>query len=124
MAQPAPAVATGIRMYQGQPSGIEATVYTAPGYASGSPYQAGPTALARRIIVCNATASAATLTLYLVPTGSTAGGANMIMNAVSIAAEETQIFDLEQEMNPGDFLALLSSAANTLTVTISGVTFQ
>lgn len=111
-------------MYQGQPGVAESTAYTAPAYASGSPYAAGPTALARRIIVCNPTATAATFTLYLVPTGGTAGAANTLFSAISIAAGQTQIFDVEQDLNPGDFLAVLAGTAAALTVTISGVTFQ
>ena len=124
MAQPGAAVATGIRMYQGQPGTVEGTAYTAPPYVSESPYQAGATALARRIIVCNPTAATATFTLYLVPTGDTAGVANVIFSAVEITAGQTQIFDLEQEMDPGDFLAVMAGTAAALTVTISGVTFQ
>ncbi|MDA8395253.1 MAG: hypothetical protein M0T72_08455 [Candidatus Dormibacteraeota bacterium] len=63
-------------------------------------------------------------TLYLVPTGGTAGAANAIFSAISIAAGQTQIFDLEQDLNPGDFMADLASVAASLTVTVSGVTFQ
>lgn len=124
MAQPAAAVATAERLYEGQPGTTEATLYTAPAYASGSPYQAGATALAKRLIVCNTTASAATLTLYLVPSGGTAGVANMLFNALSVAAGTTQILDLEQSMNPGDFIAGLQSVAAALTVSLSGATFQ
>ncbi len=124
MAQPAPAVATPDRLWQDQPGTAATTRYTAPGYASGSPYVAGPTALVRRIIVCNPTAGAVDYTLYLVPTGGTAGAANAIFSAISIAAGQTQIFDLEQDLNPGDFMADLASVAASLTVTVSGVTFQ
>lgn len=124
MAQPVSAVAIPTRLWQAQPGTAVTTRYTAPGYASGSPYTAGPTALVRRLIVCNPTAAAVAYTLYLVPSGGTAGVANALMSAVSIAAGQTQIFDLEQELNPGDFLADLASVAAALTVTISGVTFQ
>lgn len=124
MAQPAPAVATPDRLWQAQPGTAATTRYTAPGYASGSPYAAGPTALVRRMIVCNPTAAAVTYTLYLVPSGGTAAAANALCSAVSIAAGQSQIFDWEQDLNPGDFLADLASAAASLTVTVSGVTFQ
>lgn len=124
MSQPAAAVATADRLYQGQPATTEATLYTAPGYASGSPYAAGATALAKRLIVCNTTASAATLTLYLVPSGGSASAANELFNALSVAAGATTILDIEQSMNPGDFIAGLQGTASALTVTISGATFQ
>jgi hypothetical protein len=111
-------------MYQGQPGVAVATRYTAPAYAVGSPYAAGATALVRRIIVANPTAAAVTYTLYLVPSGGTAGAANVIFPATSIAAGQVQIFDLEQDLYPGDFMADLASVAASLTVTASGVTFQ
>ena len=124
MSQPAAAVATAERLYEGQPGTTEATLYTAPTYASGSPYQAGATALAKRLIVCNTTASAATLTLYLVPSGGTAGAANELFNALSVGAGATTILDPEQSMNPGDFIAGLQGTASALTVSLSGATFQ
>lgn len=57
MAQPFSAVATADRLYQGQPGTAVGTLYTAPAYASGSPYQAGATALAKRLIATNVTGS-------------------------------------------------------------------
>lgn len=124
MAQPASAVATPERLYEGQPGTTVGTLYTAPGYASGSPYQGGATAQSRRMIVCNTTAAAATLTLYIVPSGGSAGVTNLQFNAVSIAAGQTQIFDLQQELNPGDTIQALQSTASALTVTLSGITWQ
>ncbi len=124
MAQPASSVATPTRIYQGQPGTAEGTIYTSPAYAGGSLYTAGSTTIVKRVVICNTTATAATLTMYLVPSGGTAGVTNMILNALSVAASTTQILDLEQEMNPGDFLAALQSVAGALTVTISGATFQ
>lgn len=124
MAQPAAAIATPALLYQGQPGTGEATIYTAPAYASGSPYTSGSTSLVKRVVICNTSAAAATLTLYRVPSGGSAGVTNMVLNAFSVAATDTQILDLEQEMNPGDFLAALQSVAGALTVTISGATFQ
>jgi hypothetical protein len=118
MATPTP---TPQRLYQGQPGTTEATLYTAPANTTNNP-SPGATAILKAMLVCNTTAAAATLTLYVVPSGGTAGAANEIFDALSIAAGQTQSIDLEQYLEAGDFLAGLQGTASALTVTLSGVT--
>ncbi|MDA8395552.1 MAG: hypothetical protein M0T72_10000 [Candidatus Dormibacteraeota bacterium] len=116
-----PPVPTPQRLYQGQPAATEAALYTAPASTTNNPAP-GATAILKSMLVCNTTASAATLTLYIVPSGGAAGAANEIYNALSIAAGATQQIDLEQYLEAGDFLAGLQGTASALTVTLSGVT--
>ncbi len=116
-----PPVPTPQRLYQGQPGAAEGTLYTAPANTTDNPAP-GATAILKSMLVANTTAAAATLTLYLVPSGGTAGAGNMLFNALSVAAGATTVIDLEQYMEAGDFLAGLQGTASALTVTISGVT--
>lgn len=58
-------------------TGAAASYYTVP---------AGTKAVIKSATVCNTTAGAVNLTLYLVPNGGTAGASNTVVNARSIAA--------------------------------------
>jgi hypothetical protein len=116
-----PPVPTPQRLYQGQPATTEAELYTAPANTTNNP-SPGATAILKSMVICNTTASAATLTLYLVPSGGSAGAGNMLYNALSVAAGATTVIDLEQYMEAGEFLAGLQGTASALTVTLSGVT--
>ena len=118
-----PPVPTPQRLYQGQPGTAEATLYTAPANTTNNPAP-GATAILKSMLICNTTAAAATITLYIVPSGGAAGAANAIYYALSIAANTTQQVDLEQYLEAGDFLAGLQGTASALTVILSGVTIQ
>ena len=104
MAQPFSAIATADRLYQGQPGTTVGTLYTAPAYASGSPYQAGATALAKRLIATNITGSyKGTLTAAL-----TSGTAYTTLDVTALSAPVLS----------GDSI-VLTSGANTQTYTAS-----
>ena len=65
------------------------------------------------------TANTVNLTLYLVPTGSSANSTNMIVNQLPIPAGETFTFDTEKVvMASGDFVVAVGSVAG-LSCTIS-----
>ena len=117
-----PGTPTPMRLYQGQPAAAEATIYTAPPYTA--TVTAGATAIVKTAVLCNTSAAAATVTLYLVPSGGATGAATAILNSYSVAAGATVLLDLEQYLEAGDFLAALQGTAASLTVTISGVTIQ
>ncbi len=117
-----PGTPTPMRLYQGQPAAAEATIYTAPPYTA--TVTQGATAIVKTAILCNTTAAAATVTLYLVPSGGAAGAGTEIMAAYSVAANSTEVIDLEQYLEAGDFLAALQGTAGAVTVTISGVQIQ
>jgi len=72
------------------------------------------------IMICNTTGASANLTLYAVPSGSSAVAGTMIVNALPIPAGETVSLDQEKlVLGSGDTIQGFSSAATTLTFTIS-----
>jgi hypothetical protein len=72
------------------------------------------------IMICNTTGSSANLTLYAVPSGSSAVAGCLIVNALPIPAGETVILHQEKlVLGSGDTIQGFSSAATTLTFTIS-----
>lgn len=73
--------------------------------------------------ICNNNGSATTVTLYVVPTGNSAGTANAILNAVSIPANQTLHWTGTIVMNAGDFIATGASGTG-LTLTASGLESQ
>lgn len=73
------------------------------------------------IIVTNTTATAATLTLSIVPVGGSAGTTNRICAAMPVNANVTLVMHIRAVMDVGDFLAALQGTSGALTVTISGV---
>lgn len=71
------------------------------------------------VIVCNTGASDRTVTLYAVPSGSSAGTGTMIVNALNIPAGDTITFDQEKMvLGTGDELRAVASATG-LTATVS-----
>lgn len=84
---------------------------------------ASPTATTttiRQILVCNTNASAAVVSMSLVPYGSTASTSNRLFKDFSIPANETIILDVAQVLEAGDFLSVYSTLAN-VTFTVSGI---
>jgi hypothetical protein len=103
-----------IPLYRGQPGTTIATLYTVPPSTDTK---------ITSIIVTNTTVIAATITMSVVQSGGTAGVTNRIMNALSVAANDTFAVDSPIYMNTGDFIAALQGTAAALTVTISGETY-
>jgi hypothetical protein len=106
------AVYTPKKLYTGQPGTTATTLYTAP---------ASTTTIIKNIIICNTTATDATLTLSLVPSGGSAGTTNRIMSALVIKANDTVAMDLSGLLSTGDFISALQGTSAALTVHISGV---
>lgn len=102
------------KFFQVQPGTGETTQYTVPGATS---------AILKEVIVANVTTGAVTFEMSMVPSGGTAGVANRIIPVVSIAANTIVQFLIYEVMVTGDFLSTKASAATSLTVTSSGVTF-
>lgn len=72
---------TAKRLISGsQLTGSAATYYTTP---------AATTTIIKKLIFCNTTAGAVTVTVYLVPSGGTAGVTNEITAVHSVAVNET-----------------------------------
>lgn len=70
----------------------------------------------------NQDASSQTVSIYLVPSGSSASASNLIVKARSIAAGSTYIADeiKNHVLNPGDFIAVVASASSLVTIRASG----
>lgn len=73
----------------------------------------------------NTTASAATATVYLVPSGGSASASNCVLSAKSINAGDTYIVPgaIAQWLEAGGTLQALASANTTISIVASGVQF-
>lgn len=106
-------------MYQGLLTGSSTTLYTAPGLnPQGSVH---PLAEVRRIVICNTDSSARTITLYVVPSGGSAGDSTSIFKAFSIAANTTLIVPVETLIPAAGTLRGFADTTNKVTLTVSGV---
>jgi hypothetical protein len=115
------AVATPQQLYQGQPGTSAATLYTAPANDTNVPSPAATTTITS-LVLANTTGTAATVTLYLVPNGGTAGASNIIVPAVSIAANDVLILSgIGIQMPASSSLQGLQGTSGAITVTASGV---
>lgn len=103
-----------IRHFQGALATATTTQYTTP---------ASRQDVYKCIDIANTTGAAITVTVYLVPTGNTAGTANEILPGVSIPANTTLHWTGTQVSNAGDFLATATSATGC-TMTVSGLESQ
>lgn len=100
------------RFYLGQPGTSNTTLATVP---------SNKTWIVKQIMLTNTTSSDATVTLYLVPSGSSASASNMIVPGITIYAKSVVTIDLSQVMTAGDFFVGIQGTANAITIVISGV---
>jgi len=70
----------------------------------------------------NTSASVATISVNLVTSGGSAGASNLIVDARSIAVDETYTFPelIGQSLEAGGFISTIASAATSLTIRASG----
>ena len=89
------------------------TEYTAP---------ASTKTIIDKFTATNTDSGAVTITIYIVPSGSSATDSNMIVKTYSIAAATTHDFSelQNQILNTGDFISVLASTASKMTIRISG----
>ena len=75
------------------------------------------------MIFCNiTTGTAATMNLYIVPNGSNASPNTQVLNAISIPATETFMFDTEKIiLENGDAIYAQASSSTTITATLSSI---
>jgi len=92
-----------------------ATYYTA---------QAGTEATINNLSLTNTSASPVAVTLYRVPSAGTAGAANTILSAFSLAAGQTYVPPqaIGLQLDPG--MTLQALAATAATVTIAGGVYE
>ena len=103
-----------IDIYNGQPAATDTTLYTCPANTK-------VRILAANVV--NDTTTAKYLSAHRVPSGDTAGDANMIMNEKIVGSQESlSLWELiGQVLEAGDFLSAIAETADQLTVHISGV---
>jgi hypothetical protein len=110
------AIASGRRMYMGQPGTTATTLYTAP-TADSNVTSPSATAIVEEIILTNTTATAATITIGINGTAA----ADLIIAATSIAANDVKILTgMRTNLSSGDTLQGLQGTSGAITVTISG----
>lgn len=70
----------------------------------------------------NVSASPATISVNLVPSGGTAGDTNLIVDAKNLAAGETYTFPevVRQALDDGDFISTIAGTASAITIRASG----
>lgn len=74
------------------------------------------------MVFCNTTASAATLTVYLIPSGGSATDGTTIIKTLSVAGYDTYVFDTSKFiLSNGDKVSAISGTLNAITATISYV---
>lgn len=106
------AVYTPKKLYTGQPSTSATTLYTAP---------ASTTTIVKNIVICNTTASDATITVYFVPSAGSAGATNAIISGLTVTANNTLIIECSGVLATGDFISSLQGTSGALTLHITGV---
>ena len=93
---------------------VAATLYATPGQTS---------CVIKKLTFANVSAAAVTVTVYLMPSGSTAADATTIRKARSVAVGEC--YDCTEAVNhvlqPGGAIQALCSAAAAITVIGSGI---
>jgi len=89
------------------------TVYTSP---------AATTTIIDKFTATNTDSGAHTITVYLVPSGGTAGGSNTITSAYSIAAgTAVELTELKNHvLATGDFISAFADSASKVIIRASG----
>ena len=108
---------TPVNLYRGQPGASIATIYTA-----GS--SSGDYTIVKEILACNTDVADRYLSIYTVDdqhATPSAGAYNAILYNVRIPAQTTAFFSLSCVLEQDDFIAAAASAADVITLTVSGV---
>lgn len=105
---------TPIDLYNGQPGATAEELYECPTVTK---------VFVTAACACNDTTTADYVTLYRVPSGDSAGDANIIYNQETVANMESKALPnlVGQVLEPGDKLYGLIGTANRVTLHISGV---
>lgn len=101
---------TPVKLAQAAVTASVVTVYTVP---------ASTRTILKDIDICNTTAGALTINVYLVPSGGSPGTGNALFFGLAITANTTLQWSGVQVLNAGDTIRVQGSATG-LTVNISG----
>ena len=77
----------------------------------------------KEIVLSNPTANAATVSVFLVPSGGTAGNSTAIIPGITLSGNSFGTFPFSQVIGSSDALKASASAATTITMTVSGVEY-
>ena len=102
---------TRVQMYSGKPGTTDTTLYTVP---------ASSTAKVTQLVICNTTATAATLDFSIIPPAGTTDGTHKLLSAYSVAANDVVIVDLAQYLDAAGFLSAKQGTSGSLVLTVSG----
>lgn len=96
---------------------VTTTLYTSPAAANG-----GKGTWIDKFTAVNYTGAAVALSIYIVPSGGTAGNSNIVIQAAGLAAGATDALPevVGKFLNPGDFIAVLASAAASISIAANG----
>lgn len=100
------------RLYTGQPAITATTLYTASGTT---------TTILKALTATNTTATSATFTLSIVPSGGSQAASNQIVSALPLAGNATITFENIGMLNTGDFISALQGTTNAISLHIYGV---
>jgi hypothetical protein len=81
----------------------------------------GVKTIIKEILVANTTATAATVTVNLVPSAGTASTSNEILDSVTLSGYSTLTFKCSQVLEIGDFIVAKAGTSSSLNIVISGV---
>lgn len=101
---------TPVKLAQAAVTASAVTVYTVP---------ASTRTMVKDIDICNTTAGALTINVFLVPSGGSAGTGNALLYGASVTANTTLQWTGVQVMNAGDTIQVQASGLG-LTASISG----
>lgn len=90
----------------------QVTVYTVP---------AASQDVVKDLDITNTSALAVTVSVNLVPSGGTAGTANLFLATVSIPPNSTLHWTGTQVLNTGDFISVIASTTNVCNIMVSGL---
>ena len=102
------------------PLGAIASMNTVPGSA-GYLVAVGKTTIVKQIMFSNLTSSAQQVSLWVVPTGATAGDTHIVFHSLDLAAYETMLINLSLVMAAGDSVYVGAGTASSVNFTMSGI---
>ena len=81
----------------------------------------GSTTVIKEVLVTNPTATPATISVFMVPSGGSAGNSTAVIPGITVAGNSILRVPMSAVMNYNDAIRASASAGSTLTLTVSGV---
>ncbi len=106
-------------LYQGLLAGSAALLYTSPAAVAGD--KAARSVMLTEVLIANVDSAARNLTLYIVPSGGSAGDDNTIVPASEIEEKSFTRLTFATVIPAGATLKGFASSANKICLTVTGV---